>query len=184
MLLTIINAPGLAVMPDCRMSLGLEQGNTMIGDNSKTWALVINDARCRILRGFPTHSNDALAELVMRAESYKLREIMSDRSGGSFTPKGGSHRSAMAYGGNPTADDKREFIRQIIALLESHRRAGEISKLAVFGETDMLGQLRHLMPQTLSDLVIREVPKNLLHLSPQELADAVLHGLQDRSGIS
>jgi protein required for attachment to host cells len=90
----------------------------------------------------------------------------------------------MEYGSDPVAEDQREFIRQIIALLESHRRAGDFDKLAIFAEHDMLGQLRQMMPQSLADLVIREVPKNLLHLSAQELAEAVSRGLPDVSGIS
>jgi protein required for attachment to host cells len=48
----------------------------------------------------------------------------------------------------------------------------------------MLGHLRQMMPQALADLVIREVPKNLMHLSAQELAEAVSRGLPDGSGIS
>jgi len=156
----------------------LELGDSMKRDNSETWALVINGARCRILRGIPCHGKGALAELVLRSESRKLREIMSDKPGRSFASYGGGRRSAIAYASDPIAEDQQEFIRQIIALLESHRRAGEIRKLAVFAEHDMLGHLRQLMPPTLSDLVIREVPKNLLHLTPHELTETVLVELQ------
>jgi protein required for attachment to host cells len=167
-------------MPHGNTGLGLELGNAMKRDNSKTWAVVINGARCRILRGIPSHSKDALAELVLRSESRKLREIMSDKPGRTFASQG-MRRSAIEYASDPIAEDQQEFIRQIIALLESHRRAGEIRKLAVFAEHDMLGRLHKLMPQTLSDLVIYEVPKNLLHLSPQELSETVLAELQDGS---
>lgn len=151
---------------------------------SKTWALVLNGARCRILRGVSGRGEDVPAELVLRSESRHLRDIMSDKPGRSFTSGGGARRSAMEYGSDPVAEDQREFIRQIIALLESHRRAGDFHKLAIFAEHDMLGHLRQMMPQTLADLVIREVPKNLMHLSAQELAEAVSRGLPDGSGIS
>ena len=90
----------------------------------------------------------------------------------------------MEYASDPIAEDQREFIRQVITLLESHRRAGDYDKLAAFAEHDMLGHLRQLMPRTLADIVIREVPKNLLHLSPQELAEAVARELQDVSDLS
>jgi protein required for attachment to host cells len=109
---------------------------------------------------------------------------MSDKPGRSFASYGGGRRSSIAYASDPIAEDQQEFIRQIIALLESHRRAGEIRKLAVFAEHDILGHLRQLMPPTLSDLVIREVPKNLLHLSPHELSETVLAELQDDSNLS
>lgn len=146
---------------------------------SKTWVLVLNGARCRILRGVSGKGEDAPSELVLRSESRHLRDTMSDKPGRSFAPGRGGRRSAMEHGSDPLAEDQREFIRQIIALLESHRRAGDFAKLAIFAEHDMLGQLRQLMPQTLAERVIREEPKNLLHLSAQDLADVVSRELQD-----
>ena len=151
---------------------------------SKTWALVLNGARCRILRRVSGRGADAPTELVLRCEARHLRDIMSDKPGRSFTSAGGGRRSAIEYGGDPLAEDQREFIRQIIALLESHRRAGDFDRLAVFAEHDMLGRLRQMVPQSLADLVIREVPKNLLHLSAQELADVVARELQDVPDLS
>lgn len=150
---------------------------------SRTWALVVNAARCRILRGVGNKRTDAPAELVLRSEARSLRDIMSDKPGRSFSSMGGGRRSAMEYAGDPIAEDQREFIRQITALLESHRRAGDFDRLAVFAEHDMLGHLRQMMPQTLTDLVVREVPKNLLHLSVQELAEAVSRAMQDESDM-
>jgi len=90
----------------------------------------------------------------------------------------------MEYSGDPVAEDQREFIRQVITLLESHLRAGDFERLAVFAEHDMLGHLRQLLPQSLSDRVIREVPKNFLHLPAQELAEVVARELQDGTDIS
>lgn len=161
---------------------GLERGNAMKRDNSKVWAVVLNSARCRILRGVAAHGEEAPVELVLRSESRKLREIMSDRPGRSFASQGGGRRSAIEYAGDPIAEDQQEFIRQIIALLESHRRAGEIQRLAVFAEPDMLGHLRQMMPPILSEMVIREVPKNLLHLSPHDLESAIRAELQGSDG--
>lgn len=153
-------------------------------DTSKTWALVINGARCRIVRGVPARDTDALTELVLRSESRNLRDIMSDKPGRSFASKGGGRRSAMEYASDPVVEDQKEFIRQVIAVLESHRRAGDFDRLAVFAEHDMLGHLRLMLPQTLSDLVIAELPKNLLHLSAQGLAEAVTREVKDGPGLS
>lgn len=151
---------------------------------TRTWALVVNGARCRILRGVSGRGSDAPAELVLRSEARNLRDIMSDKPGRSFASMGGGRRSAMEYTSDPVAEDQQEFIRQIIALLESHRRAGDFDRLAIFAEHDMLGHLRRMMPQTLADLVVREVPKNLLHHSAQDLAEVVSRELQDGSDIS
>ena len=152
--------------------------------NLRTWALVLNGTRCRILRGLSGRDEDAPSELVLRSEARNLRDIMSDKPGRSFASTGGGRRSAMDYNSDPLVEDQRDFIRQIIALLESHRRAGDFDRLAVFADHDMLGHLRKMMPQSLADLVIYEVPKNLLHLSPQELAEAVSRGLPEGSGTS
>jgi protein required for attachment to host cells len=156
----------------------------MKSGNFKTWAVVLNGARCRILRGVSGGGDNVPAELVLRSESRHLRDIMSDKPGRSFASKGGGRRSAMEYGSDPLAEDLREFLRQIISLLESHRRAGDFDKLAIFAEHEVLGQLRQMLPQLLSDLVVREVPKNLLHLSAQDLLDVVSQKLEDGSGIA
>lgn len=153
-------------------------------DQPKTWALVLNGTRCRILRGLSGTADNAPSELVLRSESRNLRDIMSDKPGRSFASKGGGRRSAMEYSSDPVAEDQRDFIRQVIAVLESHRRAGDFERLVVYAEHDMLGQLRHLMPQALADLVIREVAKNLLHLSVQQLAEAVSRGMGDGPDLS
>jgi protein required for attachment to host cells len=151
----------------------------MARDNSKIWALAINSTRSRILRGLSPSDYGAPAELVLRCEARNLREIMSDKPGRSFASAGGGRRSAMAYSSDLIAEDQRDFIRQVIAVLESHRRAGDFGSLAVFAEHDMLGHLRQLMPQALRDLVICEVPKNLLHLSTQELPLVISRELKD-----
>jgi protein required for attachment to host cells len=164
--------------------LGSGRGKTMKRDTFKTWALVINGARCRILRELSSLAENPPAELVLRSESRNLREIMSDKPGRSFASMGGGRRSAMEYTSDPVAEDQREFIRQVIALLESHRRAGDFEKLAVFAEHDMLGHLRQLMPKSLRDLVIREVPKNFLHLPAQELVEVVVRELRDGTELS
>ncbi len=156
----------------------------MARNNSRTWALVMNGTRCRILRGLVRDQDDALAELVLRSEFRNLRDIMSDKPGRSFPAMGGGRRSAMAYSNDPIAEDQREFIRQVIALLDSHRRAGEYDRLAIFAEHDMLGHLRQMMPRTLRDMVIREVPKNLLQLSAQDLLDTILQELNDDPSLS
>ncbi len=153
-------------------------------DSSKIWALVINGARCRILRGLYGHGAEAPAELVLRSEARNLRDIMSDKPGRSFASQGGGRRSAIEYASDPIAEDQREFIRQVISLLESHRRAGDFSRLAVFAEHEMLGHLRQMLPPSLAEMVIREEPKNLLHLSALDLAAVVAHELQGGSAIS
>jgi protein required for attachment to host cells len=155
----------------------------MPGKTNRTWALVINSAHCRVVRGVAAKPEDALGELVLETEAKDLREIMSDKPGRSFASKGGGRRSAIEYASDPVAEHQRAFIRQALELLESHRRKGDFDKLAVFAEHDMLGHLRQLMPKSLRDTVIREVPKNLLHLSEHELSEVVARELKNGSDV-
>lgn len=141
----------------------------MHNDRSRLWVLAMNSARARIIRGLRDNDSTDQTELVMRSEARKLRDLMADLPGRSFASKGGGRRSAMDYGSDPLAEDQRDFIRQVISLLESHRRADDFSELAVFAEHDVLGKIRQLMPDSLRARVIKEVPKNLLHLTAQDL---------------
>lgn len=154
-------------------------GNIMPRNSSRIWAVVMNGTRCRILRGLATNSDDALTELVLRSEFRNLRDIMSDKPGRAFIPTGGARRSAMIYSSDPVAEDQRAFICQVIALLDSHRRAGEYDRLAVFAESDILGHLRLMLPGTLRDMVMREVARNLVQLPATDLQDAILQELND-----
>lgn len=55
-------------------------------NTARTWALVINGTRCRILHELSASGDDALPELVLRSEARNLRDIM-DRPGRSFASK-------------------------------------------------------------------------------------------------
>ncbi len=182
--LTTVKAQGTDRLLRYMLGTKSRRREIMARATSRTWALVLNGARCRILRGISHQGEAAPAELVLRSESRKLRDIMSDKPGRSFASKGGGRRSAMEYASDPIAEDQREFVRQVISLLESHRLAGDFDSLAVFAEHEMLGLLRQMMPHTLAGLVIREVPRNLLQFSAQELAEAVSRELQSGPGIS
>jgi protein required for attachment to host cells len=148
-------------------------------DNSKLWALAINSTHARVVRGFGKGEEPAPKELVLQSEMHKPRDVMSDKPGRSFASMGGGRRSSIEYSTDLVAEGQRGFIRQVIPLLEGHRRAGDFDRLAIFAEHDMLGLLRQLLPQSLQELVVCEVPKNLLHLSEHELPKTIQQELKD-----
>lgn len=149
----------------------------MAKDNLKTWGLAMSTTRCRVVRGLSSGDESAPSELVLRSEARKLRDIIADNPQRSFANPGAGRRSAVEYASDPVAEDQREFVLQVIALLESHRRAGEFDKLAVFAEQAVLRQLRQLMPRPVRDAVICEVPSNLLQFSEEELPQVILREL-------
>ncbi|MBA3909607.1 MAG: host attachment protein [Rhodobacter sp.] len=151
-------------------------------EQSRTWALAMNSARARVLRGLAEAGVDQEVELVMKSEARNLRQSMSDGSGRDFRFRSPSRRTAplagsAAPGSDPVGDDRREFIRQVLAMLESHRRAGDFDKLAVFAEQDVLGTLRQMLPGTLRATVVCEVPRDLVHLSAQDLPRVILKAM-------
>lgn len=139
----------------------------------KTWALVTNGVRARILRGLENGVPDGPIELVSMARSTHLREIMADRSGRSFSSDRSGRRSAMEPGSDPIRRDMQDFARDTFETLEKHRREGGFERLAIFAAPKMLGILREEMPDTLRDCVFLERPLNLIHCPEAELRGTV-----------
>lgn len=137
----------------------------------------MNSTRARVLRGLKSGSDGLPVELIMKSEARKLRDSMYNGPESKLSAGRNGQRSTIENGSRRVDEDQRDFIGQVFALLESHRRAGEFDKLAVFAEPSVLGVLRQLMPTTLRNTVICEVPKNLVHLSVQDLPTVVLEEL-------
>lgn len=141
---------------------------------SRTWALVMNGVRARILRGVLDGDREEPVELVTRVPSTHLREIMADKAGRSFSSGSAGRRSAMEPGSDPILRDMQDFATETAELLERHRRADDFARLAVFAEPRMLGILRTRFPATPWATVFLDKPLNLIALSESELRMRVL----------
>jgi protein required for attachment to host cells len=150
-----------------------ERTTTMLPHHKRTWALVMNATRARIVRDIHQRPGEAQTELVLKTEAHKLKDIMSDRPGRSFSSGSAGRRSAMAYGSDPLEEDERVFARQVLTLLDTHRRSEDFDALAIYAEPHTLGMIRKEMPAGLRDLVVKEVAKNLVHLSPHDLQETL-----------
>ena len=135
----------------------------------RVWALAMNASRARIVRNIAGDPSDQSSELVIRSGAEHLREVMSDRPGRSFASSGTGRRSAMEYGSDPLAEDERRFVRQVVDMLDTHRRAGDFDTLAIFAEPSVLGRLRDEMPERLRAVTTCEVPKNYLQVPANDL---------------
>jgi protein required for attachment to host cells len=134
----------------------------------RVWALVMNSTQARIMQGIAKGENGGAPDLILLAEHRKLRDIMSDKPGRSFSSVGRG-RAAMEYASDPVKDAKRAFAEQAITLLHQHFVKHDFTHLAIFAGPDMLGLLRDGLPADLKHAVIIDMPKNLLHETPQEL---------------
>ncbi len=144
---------------------------------ARIWALVMDSTRARLLRGLHSPDEPGQSELVMRSDAPKLRQIMSDRPGPAVALRVDRGRAAMECSRDYLAEDEREFLRQVLSLLDSHRRAGDFTSLVVFADPHVLRHLRREMGYPLKDRVAKEVPRNLLHLSALDLPRTILHDI-------
>ncbi len=140
---------------------------------SSTWALVTNGVRARLLRNLEDGNSDAPIELISKAHSTHLRDLLADRSGRSFASVGDGRRSAMEPGSDPIYRDMQDFARETLDTLERYRRLGKFDRLAIFAAPKMLGILRREMPATLAQTVFLERASNLIRLPESELRSAV-----------
>lgn len=148
---------------------------------SRTWALVMNGVRARILRGVEDGDGEDPVELVSRAPSTHLRDVMADKPGRSFSSGASAtgRRSAVEMGSDPILRDMQDFAGETATLLEKHRRAGDFARLAVFAEPKMLGILRKESPATLWATVFLDMPLNLIGLSELDLRSRVLDEIRN-----
>ena len=147
---------------------------------SKTWALVMNGVRSRILRRLEDGDGEDPVELVSRARSAHLRDIMADKTGRSFQSGSKGRRSTAEMGNDPILRDMQDFASETADVLEKHRRVGDFVRLAVFAEPKMLGILRKEFPATLWSTVFLDVPLNLIALSERDLRSRVLDEIRNQ----
>ena len=136
------------------------------------WALVMSATEARILKGIVRGAVEDVPEVSLHAEHKDLKQIMSDKPGRSFASRG-QGRSAMEYASDPVKDAKRAFVEEAVNLLHRHFAKRDFTKLAILAGPEMLGLLRDGLPPDMKQVVIAEVPKNLLHETPHDLRQIV-----------
>lgn len=140
----------------------------------------MNGVRARILRGVEDADGEDTVELVSRASSTHLRDIMTDRAGRSYSSGSAGRRAAIEMGSDPILRDMQDFAEETAELLEKHRRAGDFARLAVFAEPKMLGILRKEFPATLWGAVFLDLPLNLIALPERDLRSRVLDAIRNQ----
>lgn len=144
-----------------------------------TWALVTNGVRARVLRGLEDGDSEGPIELISKAESTHLRDLLTDKAGRSFSSSGDGQRSAMEPGSDPILRDMQDFATETLGMIEGHHRAGRMTHLAIFAAPKMLGILRKEMPASLREAIILERDLNLINLSQAELREHVIAALKE-----
>ncbi|MGC9418777.1 MAG: host attachment protein [Rhodovulum sp.] len=122
----------------------------------RIWIVVITATRARILRNSRSgpDGDAGAAELVLRADHRNLRDTM-DRPvhHGRLTRICGI---AGAVRSDPVEADQRDFFRQVVQVLETHRLAGDFAGFAICAEPSLLERFRAEMPARLAARVVAE----------------------------
>lgn len=137
------------------------------------WILVLNAHHARLIEGLAPPRSPAPAEHVLEASTGKLKEVMADKPGRSFSSGASGRRSAMDYASDPVLDAEKAFVKETVDMVEAARKAGSFDRLAIFAAPQILGLLRDEMPEALRKVVSREVSRNLAGLEGPLLQDAL-----------
>jgi protein required for attachment to host cells len=97
------------------------------------------------------------------------RDYKSDRPGRVFDhAPSGARRGAVAHHGTagerkPRKHEAELFARRIVDELETALRQDHFDKLVLMAAPEFLGDLREVMPKSLSDVITLEIRKDLVH---------------------
>lgn len=149
----------------------------------RTWALVADGVRARILRGLEDGAPPPRppSELVSLSRSQNLLDMMTDAPG-CVPASDHGRRFGLEAAEDPIRRDMRDFARQLMDRLDSHRRAGDFERLAIFAAPTMLGFLREEMPRALRATVILERSRNLVQVDAARLRGIVKSDIDAQTG--
>ena len=138
---------------------------------SRTWALVADGVRARILRNLDDAAPpaDPPTELISQSRSQHLRDVMAGGLVETQSPRRDDLGSEPDSGADAIRLDMRDFADELLDRLNSHRRAGDFERLAIFAAPAMLDLLREQMPRSLRNAVILESGRNLVHCDEARL---------------
>jgi protein required for attachment to host cells len=97
------------------------------------------------------------------------RDYKSDRPGRVFDhAPSGKRRGAVAHHGTggertPRKHEAELFARRIVDELERAQRQDHFDRLVLMAAPEFLGDLREVMPRSLSDVIALEIRKDLVH---------------------
>lgn len=148
----------------------------MCGSRTRTWALVTDGLRARILRGLEagTISHRAPTELIARTRAQHLWAVLSETPGPGGRARAGNAPQTSVRATGPLLRDLHDFARDIAADLDRHRHAGDFRRLAVFAPAQTLAILHQEMPRLLTAAVFLEREVDLISLGETGLRRSVI----------
>ncbi len=133
--------------------------------SARTWALVMDATRARILRRIDSVNGEEPVELVSKAGQKHLQANMIPAQ----PPHPNGQPVAPVLKGDPVRDDMQDFAHQTLSYLDAHHRCDDFERLAIFASPAMLGTLLQALPAGLKRSVMMDGPLNLIALPEAEL---------------
>ncbi|WP_161594594.1 host attachment protein [Marimonas lutisalis] len=137
---------------------------------TRTWALVIDGVKARILRGILDGRSpaEAPAELVNKSRHGHLRRTFE--AGHTHHTSASASRDCKS---EAIRSDMEEFAIYVCSFLDSHRLARDFDQLAILATPIMLDLLKQKMRPPLRRTVYFECAASLVHLSESDLRQKV-----------
>lgn len=137
----------------------------------KTWILIANGARARVMQAEGVGKGvTALPSMVYGQEPKKTSDIMADRPGRTFD-SAGAGRHSMAYHSEPERGRERTFAATLIETLQRAYEEGKFERLVLVAPPQALGDLREALTLDLARTLRSTLAKDLTQLPNSKIAN-------------
>ncbi len=150
----------------------------------KTWALIADGARARILvnngpahddahhgsqgQALPQHDWMPVDGLVFEGNHSATHDLVTDRQGRSFSSMG-SRRSAIEAKTDPHRDQKTKFAIHLAEILAQQLHAGAYHRLIIAAPPATLGDLRSAISDKVRATIVAEFAHDLTKVPNHEI---------------
>ncbi|HZP98490.1 MAG TPA: host attachment protein [Reyranella sp.] len=140
--------------------------------HKRTLVVVADSARARFFN--PSEDGRALrssnqVDMVWPESRAPRRELRTDKPGRATARAGGNRRGALKPPHDYKKVEKHRFTLELAHALNAALEHQEFDQLVLVAPRRTLGELRKLLPRRVSDLVAREIGKDLTADRPADL---------------
>jgi protein required for attachment to host cells len=127
-----------------------------------TWILVANQAEARIYSSDQLPVNLSLVDVLANKEgAAHPGDLVSDAPGRAFDSTG-SGRHAMEPNTGVKEEQRRRFVKEMAARLQSAYLKGAFTQLVLLAAPAVLGVIRKSLTADLKKIVVKEIPKDVI----------------------
>ena len=135
----------------------------------KMWILVANQAEAQIYASDRLPKNLMLVDVLANKEgTAHPRDLVSDAPGRAFDSTG-SGRHAMAPNTGVKEEQRRRFVKEMVERLQTAHFKGEFDALVLLAGPGVLGVIRKTLTPDLANIVIKEIPKDVIGQSIEKI---------------